>query len=268
MFTSLPRCLLLSLAVLSVAACIPIPYKPGAAVSRGDFIETPPTLSVQYVEGEVLTTLAKKIQSRDKEIMVVAHKDLEAIAFPEGDITLDQLLEPGRRDRLQKELGLSYLVLIGDLTTTELSHHGGFIPLLGAGTATELASVAASVIDLADGKAVTGISSISKGWGGGVIYGFYGLFIVPMTDSSAYDGVAKGVVEIIRGRAATGPCKIAIALATGLQMNTCPDGVECPDVGSATTTEDAALPAPEEASPPAQPLPAETPGEPRQSERP
>jgi hypothetical protein len=268
MFTSLPRCLLLSLTVLSIAACIPIPYKPGAEVSRGEFVETPPTLSVQYVEGEVLPTLAKKIQSKDKGIIVVAHKDLEAIAFPEGDITLDRLLEPDRRGRLQKELGLSYLVLIGDLTTTELSQHGGFIPLLGAGTTTELASVAASVIDLADGKAVTDITSISKGWGGGVVYGFYGLIIVPMTDSSAYDGVARGVVEIIRGRAATGPCKIAIALATDLRTNTCPGGVGCPDVGPATTTEDATFPTPEEASPPAQPPPAETPGEPRQLERP
>jgi hypothetical protein len=257
MFTSLPRCLLLSLAVLSAAACIPIPYKPGAAVSKGDFIETPPTLSVQYVEGEVVTSLAKKIQSRDKGILVVPHKDLEAIAFPEGDITLDQLLEPDRRGRLRQDYGLSYLVLIGDLTTTELSHHGGFIPLLGAGTATERASIGASVIDLVDGKTVTGISSISKGWGGGVIYGFYGLFIIPMTDSSAYDGVAKGVVEIVRARAVTGPCKIAIAVATGLQMSTCPDGVDCPAEGPAATMEDPALPVPEEAPPPVHPPPAE-----------
>lgn len=263
MFASLPRCLLLSLAVLSAAACIPIPYKPGATVAQGDFIETPPTLSVQYVEGEVVTALAKKIQSRDKGIMVVAHKDLEAIAFPEGDITLEQLLEPDRRGRLRQDYGLSYLVLIGDLTTTELSHHGGFIPLLGAGTATERASIAASVIDLVDGKTVTGISSISKGWGGGVIYGFYGLFIIPMTDSSAYDGVAKGVVEMVRARVVTGPCKIAIAVASGLQTNTCPEGVECPADGPAATMEDPALPVPEEA-PPVHPPPADKDEEQRQ----
>ncbi len=264
MFASLLRCILLSLVVLSAAACIPIPYKPGSTVSKGDFIETPPTQSVRYVEGEVVTTLARKIQSRDKGITVVAHKDLEAVAFPEADITLDQLLEPDRRGRLRQDYGLSYLVLIGDLTTTELSHHGGFIPLLGAGTATERASVGASVIDLVDGKTVTGISSISKGWGGGVIYGFYGLFLVPMTDSSAYDGVAKGVVEIVRARVVAGPCKIAIALATGLQTNTCPDGVECPAAGPATTTEDAALPVPEDALPPVPLPPAENHEEQRQ----
>ena len=268
MFASLPRCLLLSLVVLSAAACIPIPYKPAATVAQGDFIETPPTLSVQYVEGEVVTTLAKKIQSRDKGITVVAHKDLEAIAFPEGDITLEQLLEPDRRGRLRQDYGLAYVVLIGDLTTTELSHHGGFIPLLGAGTTTERASVGASVIDLVDGKAVTGISSVSKGWGGGVIYGFYGLFIVPMTDSSAYDGVAKGVVEIVRAAVVTGPCKIAIALATGLQTNTCPDGVECSAGVPATTTADPAIPVQEEAPPPVPPLPAENREEQRQPERP
>jgi hypothetical protein len=219
-------------------------------------METPPALSVQYVEGEALTKLAKTIHSKDKGITVVAHKDLEAVAFPEGDTTLEQLLEPDRRGRLRQDYGLSYLVLIGDLTTTELSHHGGFIPLLGAGTATERASVGASVIDLVDGKAVTGISSISKGWGGGVIYGFYGLFIVPLTDSSAYDGVAKGVVEIVRTRVPEGPCKIAIALATGPQTNTCPDGIECSVAGPASTTEDAALPVPVEILPPVPPPPA------------
>jgi hypothetical protein len=257
MFASLLRCILLSLTVLSAAACIPIPYKPEATVSQGDFIEIRPTLSVQFVECEVVTALAKKIQSKDKGITVVAHNDLEAVAFPEGDITLDQLLEPDRRGRLRQDCGISYLVLIGDLTTEETSHHGGFIPLLGAGTATERASVAASVIDLADGKAVTGISSISKGWGGGVIYGFYGLFIVPLTDSSAYDGVARGVVEIIRSRAPGGPCKIAIALATGLQSSTCPDGSACPDAGPATIAEDQVLSALEEAPPPVPPSSAE-----------
>lgn len=204
MFASLPRCLLLSLVVLSAAACIPIPYKPAAMVAQGDFIETPPTLSVQYVEGEVVTTLAKKIQSRDKGITVVAHKDLEAIAFPEGDITLEQLLEPDRRGRLRQDYGLAYLVLIGDLTTTELSHHGGFIPLLGAGTTTERASVGASVIDL----------------------------------------------------------------ATGLQTNTCPDGVECSAGVPATTTAGPAIPVQEEAPPPVPPLPAENREEQRQPERP
>jgi hypothetical protein len=38
MFASLPRCLVLSPTVLSAAARIPIPYKPGATVSQGDFI--------------------------------------------------------------------------------------------------------------------------------------------------------------------------------------------------------------------------------------
>jgi hypothetical protein len=257
MFASLPRCLVLSLTVLSAAACIPIPYKPEATVSQGDFVEIRPTLSVQYVEGEVVTKLAKTIHSKDKGITVVAHKDLEAVAFPAGDTTLDQLLEPDRRGRLRQDYGISYLVLIGDLTTEEISHHGGFIPLLGAGTATERASVAASVIDLADGKPATGISSISRGWGGGVIYGFYGLFIVPLTDSSAYDGVAKGVVEIIRSRVPEEPCKIAVALATGLQTSTCPDGSACPDAGPATIAEDQVLPALEQAPPPVPPSSAE-----------
>jgi hypothetical protein len=80
MFASLLRCILLSLVVLSAAACIRIPYKPGSTVSKGDFIETLPTQSVRYVEGEVVTTLAKKIQSMDKGITVVAHRDLEAVA--------------------------------------------------------------------------------------------------------------------------------------------------------------------------------------------
>lgn len=222
---------------LWVAACIPVPYKPPATVARDAAIEVSPTLSVQYLEDPAVLKLAEEIEDRDDEIEVVAHRELVAVAFPEGDITLDRLLEPDRRERLRRDCGLSYLVLLGDLSLAELSHHGGFIPLLGAGTATELANVAASVIDLNDGKAVTGITSTSKGWSGGVIYGFYGLFILPMTEKSAYDGVAKGVVEVIRSRAGGGPMRIAVGLASGLEVPGCVQGAECEEPASQSPVE-------------------------------
>jgi hypothetical protein len=255
---------LLSLCVTAslVAACIPIPYKPSATVAPETGIDVSPTLTVSNRRDDAVKKIAGYLQAEAHEITVISNRDLAPVAFPDGDVALEKLLEPDSRARLRTELGLSYLILVGDLAQKELTHHGGFIPLLGLGTSTDLANLVATVIDLADGKAVTGLSSTAQGRMSGVIYGFYGLFVVPMTDKGAYDGLAKGIADAIRGRSDIQGLRVAIVHVGGLEANKasqsnesgsgCPEGVECQHV----TTMPAPLPA-EEVATPAQP-PEET----------
>jgi hypothetical protein len=135
------------------------------------------------------------------------------------------------------------LVLVGDLTDKEVTSHGGYIPLLGAGTSTNRVNVAATVIDPADGNRVTGIGSVTTGRTGGVIYGFWGgLFLVPMTETSVYDGLAKGAADFLRDTVGTRELKIAIAHVRGFEGNSCSEGVEC----QPATPTPAQAPAPEE----------------------
>jgi hypothetical protein len=215
------------LAALLLAACIPIPYKPSAQVVPDASIAIAPTSVVISAEDETTKALAKKIAAHDRKITVVPHEAIAGVAFAEGDVALGELLRPDRCTRLQQNFGLSHVVLVGDLGSQELSHHGGFIPLLGAGTWTEMTNLAASVIDLATARALTGVTATTKASGGGVIYGFWGLFLVPMSETSAYDGVAKGIVAAIRGSAGQGPVKIFIAHVIGDGVGSCTDGVEC-----------------------------------------
>lgn len=222
------RAVLLSAALLLLAACIPIPYKPSATAAPDATVVVSPDAVISCGEDDATAALAKRIASRDREITVVAHQDIAALAFPDGDSTLAQLTDPERRARLSQDFKLAYLVLIGDPTETEMSRHGGFIPLLGAGTSTSRTDVSACVIDLTDGQPLTGISAATEARSSGVIYGFYGVFLVPMSESSVYDAISDSVVAAIRAATPEGPVTVAVAHVSGLQPNPCPEGEECP----------------------------------------
>jgi hypothetical protein len=222
------RAALLSAALLLVAACIPIPYKPSATAVPDATVSVSPDTVISCSEDETTEALAQRIASRDREITVVAHQDIEALAFPDGDSTIGQLTDSERRTRLSRDLGVAYLVLVGDVADQETSSHGGFIPLLGAGTWTNRTDVSACIIDLADGRMLTGISAATEARSSGVIYGFYGVFLVPMSESSVYDAISDSVVAAIRAGTPAGPVTIAVAHASGLRAAPCPDGEACP----------------------------------------
>jgi hypothetical protein len=219
--------LLMPLLAMLVAACIPIPYKPDATMSADATAVVPPVLIVSCDEDEQTGALADEIKDLDPAIKALPHREVAAVVFPDGDTTVAALADPARRARLQQDLGVSYVVLIGDLTGQELSHHGGFIPLLGAGTWTEQKAVTAAVLDVASGEALGGVSATTEGRTSGVIYGFYGVFLVPMLDTSVYEAIAQGVVDTIRTRTTEGRVLIVVARAHGLGTDPCDGDPDC-----------------------------------------
>jgi hypothetical protein len=221
------RASLLAAALAWLAACIPIPYKPSATVAPDAAVVVAPETVVSCGEDEATEALAKKIAARDRTITVAARQDLAAVAFPNGDSTVGELTDPAQRSRISGQSRITYLVLLGDVTETETSRHGGFIPLLGAGTWTSRTDVSACIIDLTDGRMLTGINAATEARSSGVIYGFYGVFLVPLSESSVYDAVADSVVAAIRAKTPQGEVTIAIARATGLQESPCPGGENC-----------------------------------------
>jgi hypothetical protein len=232
------RAVLLSAALLLLAACIPIPYKPTATAAPDAAVTVSPDTVISCGEDGTTEALAKKISARDGEITVIAHQDIAAVAFPDGDSTLGSLTDPERRTRLSRDYRLGYLVLVGDVSDRETSSHGGFIPLLGAGTWTNRTDVSACVVDLADGQLVTGVSATTEARSSGVVYGFYGVFLLPMSESSVYDALSDSVVAAIRARTPNGPVTIAVAHASGLQSIPCPEGQECPATPQASSSPD------------------------------
>jgi len=246
----LSRLALAGLALCLSAACVPIPYKPSATVASGSNVEMPPTLVVRSQEDDVVRSMARKIHAKDDKLEVVHHRELQDFALADGDCALAALIDPEQRDRLRRYLGLSFLVVVGDLAESDATKHGGFIPLLGAGTFSSTTSASASIIDLADGQPVTGIDSRTSASGGGVIYGFFGVFIVPMSESSVYDGITNGVVSAIREKSGEGPLRIAVVHVSVPETAGCADAAECnpvqpvPDLAGADAPVPSAAPDP------------------------
>ena len=225
MDTRFLRCGLASLLALCVAACIPIPYKPSASVTPDATRIAAPEFVVSCSDDEQTEAVAEEINDRDEQIKTLSHRDVAAVALPEGDTELGKLVAPAVRARLQQDYGVTYLVLVGELSNREISHLGGFIPLLGLGTFKQQKGVTASVIDLASGEPLGGMSASTEGRLSGAIYGFYGLFLVPMMDTSINEAVAKGAVQAIRSRTPEGPVSVIVAHVHGFGGEAC-EGVE------------------------------------------
>lgn len=227
MVTALLRAALLPAAVLLLASCIPIPYKPSATAGADASLAISGNHIVSALPDPMTVALSKKIQAHDAAMTVVSLGDIAEIAFPDGDSTIEHLIDPERRARLRSEAGLAYFVLVGELASRELSKHGGFIPFLGAGTSTEATGLSAGIVDLERGQLLTGVSAVTQGRTSGVIYGFYGIILTPMSETSVRDAVAAATVDAIRSAAGPGPVRIAIARVVGLQSSTCTEGEGC-----------------------------------------
>jgi hypothetical protein len=217
----------LSAAVLLLASCIPIPYKPSATAGADASLAMSGNHIVSALPDPMTVALAKKIEARDATMTVVSLGEIAELAFPDGDSTVEQLTDPERRARLRSEAGLAYLVLVGELASRELSKHGGFIPFLGAGTSTEATGLSAGIVDLERGQLLTGVSAVTKGRTSGVVYGFYGIILTPMSETSVRDAVAAAAVDAIRAAAGSGPLRVAVARVVGLQSRTCAEAEGC-----------------------------------------
>jgi hypothetical protein len=224
MASRLQRAASLSAAVLLLASCIPIPYKPSATAGSDASLAMSGNHIVSALPDPMTVALAKKIEARDAAMTVVSLGEIAEVAFPDGDSTVEHLTDPERRARLRSASGLAYFVLVGELASRELSEHGGFIPFLGAGTSTEATGLSAGIVDLERGQLLTGLSAVARGRTSGVVYGFYGIILTPMSEASVRDAIAAATIDAIRSAAGPGPVRIAIARVVGLQSSTCTAG--------------------------------------------
>jgi hypothetical protein len=199
-----------------LAGCVIVPYKPAAEVAQ--------TREVALDSAHILVTLGPRqmieefteaIEDEDKSIQVVPPQEFIDVAFVDQDMTLAKLLDPATCSRIHERLGTDFAVLIGETTQYATDEHGGMIAYLGiygAATSKEHTSSLATVIDIENAAPLCSVNSHAQGTSVGV-GAFYGLFVVPMTGSSARDGLARGVVSAMRERKATGPLRIAVLAA-------------------------------------------------------
>jgi TPR repeat protein len=210
-----------------------VPYKPGAevALSRDVVLDA---RSILVTEGprERLETLAQALRREDEGLDVIPGREFLSIAFTDDDATLARLLEPATCARTREALGADFVVLAGETQQYTTDEKGGMLVyagFYGAGMSREHTTVVATIIDLERAEPLGDVSSHAQGNLAGV-GAFYGLFVVPMTDSSARDGLVRGLVNAMRERAGAGSIKLTVLAAERIvPVGATPDVASGPD---------------------------------------
>jgi hypothetical protein len=201
---------------LVAAGCVIVPYKPKAeVVDRRDVEVDSSSIVVTIAPRQLIEKFTEAIEDEDEAITVVPPQEFIDAAFIDQDASLAKMLEPETCARVRERVQTDYLVLIGEVTESTQDEHGGmafYMGFFGAQSSEEHATAVATVIDLVNARPLAEVSSHAQGRSRGV-GAFYGLFVVPLTDSSARDGLARAVVADIRSQSGPGKLRIAVLAA-------------------------------------------------------
>lgn len=203
-------------ATFVMAGCVIVPYKPKAEIVDQRDVEVDSTMFVVTVgPRQMLEKFTEAIEDEDEAIKVVPPQEFLDAAFIDEDASLAKMLEPETCARVRERMGTDYLVLIGEVKEYTTDEHGGMVAYMGffgAQSSEEHSTAVATVIDLLNARPLSEVSSHAQGRSRGV-GAFYGLFVVPLTDSSARDGLARAVVADIRSQSVSGELRIAVLAA-------------------------------------------------------
>lgn len=205
----------IAMAACSLAAgCVIVPYKPRAEVVESQDVALDPAgVLVTLGPRALLEEITEAIVDEDKDIRIVPAQDFLDVAIPGDDLTLQGLLASGHAQQARRVTGADYLVLVGEKKEYTTDEFGGVVPYLGfygLYKGNEHTTLLSTIIDLEQARPLSDVSAHAKGASAGA-GAFYGLFVVPMTGSSARDGMARGIVAALRHAAGTGPLTIAVA---------------------------------------------------------
>lgn len=198
---------------VGVSSCIMIPYEPGAEVSSSHEGHMPlGEMMVTVGPRELLEEVSEEIVKAGARIEIIDPIAFRDAAFLNGDWRITRLLEKGNCRRVSRELGIEYLVLIGEVKKIQGDEVGGidiWIGFYGAGYSEEEIRLSATMIDLKNERHLFDITSSAQGTFSGVGL-FYGLFIVPMTESGAIEGLGREIAKQIRDSSAKENIKVAV----------------------------------------------------------
>jgi hypothetical protein len=205
-----------TVALVALAGCVVVPYRPAAEVAMTtDIALDPAAILVTAGPRELLEDVGKSLHRQDKEFTIVDPREFADIAFLDEDVHLARLLDAAVCARVRAQLDVRYVVLVGEVEEQTLDERGFmavYMGFFGASKAKERTALAATIIDVERAQPLQNVNSKAEGSALGVGM-FYGLFVVPMTESSAKAGLARGVAASIRQAAGAGPLNIAVMAA-------------------------------------------------------
>jgi hypothetical protein len=199
---------------LSAASCIPVPYPvtPEVAISEKPVLANDILLSVG--PRELLESISREIKASHENIEIIDGELFRDTAFPEGGWRLGQLLEPSTCNRVQQQLNIDYLVIVGPEKLILSDDKFFYIPfLIGAGSEDKVSRISSVILDMKTGEMVCQISSEAHGTERAAIYIVIVAGTIALTSSSAIKGLAREVGRVINNLSKSEKIRIAVIAA-------------------------------------------------------
>ena len=190
----------LTLSLILVGCGAGVPSKASVNVRRIDDGRVDQAVVVTLGPRRLLEKISKEIIDNNGKIEIVDSLLFRDTAFPEGDWSLQRLLEPEVHSQVAGALNVDYLILVGSSESTSGEGEGFILPMVvGAGSWEESTKISAVIIELKRGGVVTQIESIGSGTGHLLHYVIFVVGNEPQTATGAIDGLAKEIGNVLVG---------------------------------------------------------------------
>lgn len=213
--------ILLFILTTVISSCLVVPYEPTPDVSVSGSHLSAREMIVRARPNQLLEQVSEVITEAETRIEIVDPITFTEVAFPGRDKGLLRLFEDGNCQRISRELGVDYLVLIGDMendTLSEVDAMGWFIVFFGVTSGERETRLSATIIDIKNERPLHDISSSARGSYGAVGYAYL-VGTGPDTDSSAIKGLGRKIADIISNNSASEIIRIAV-LSVGKKVGT------------------------------------------------
>ena len=201
------------IACLVLLGCVIVPYKPASEEVISGNVQLPSVEMLATVgPRELIEEVSAAIRSEAAQIQIVDPIVFRDVAFPDGNWRISRLFMKRNGRRIFEESGVKYLVLLGKVVESSSEEYGDVlisIGFYGAATAKMEAKLSAKVIDLQNERPLYDISSKAVGTAGGLGL-FYGLFIVPLSEASAIEGLGEKIAAAISSETVLDSVRIAV----------------------------------------------------------
>lgn len=166
---------------------------------------------VSMAPRRLLEEITNELKSTHKNIEIVDGLLFRDTAFPEGGWRLGELFVPEVRRRVNEQLNLDYLALVGAIETSQDEEKGFMFPgLLGALSVEGTSTITAIVIDLRTGELVSRIVSEARGTAFILNYIIILAANEPQIDSGTAEGLAREIGKVITELAKPGKTRLAV----------------------------------------------------------
>ena len=203
--------LLLAGALLALAGCVIVPYRPAAQIHEDpSTVANADRLRLSAGPRQRLESMARGVLRANGRFRQVDGQALLDAASPGQDLTLARLLEPSTRARLEP-LDVDYVVLFGKPVSRDEKTRGEMVLYLGFFGAMQqhyTNSYWTTVIDARRLQVLGQATAESRGTMSG-IGAFYGLFIVGDSDGSARVAAIRHVAARLAAARPSGAARVA-----------------------------------------------------------